>query len=343
MKLRSSAFPALATFALAAAIATSPSTGASHAALPVNDAAILSDAMPRTLAEYGFFADAPRQQPAQGVIPYELNTPLFSDGASKLRFAYVPPGMQALAEGEGLIRFPVGSALIKTFAFGEDADLRLIETRVLLHRADGWVALPYRWNEEQTEARLAIAGGRLDIEVEGRSTLSYRIPNKNQCKQCHSIGDTLTPIGPKARNLGTQWLADFVAAGHLDQLPPGSDTVPLWSARAEVPIEQAARGYLDVNCAHCHQPNGKASNSGLDLRWEQHDPTAYGIRKRPVAAGQGSGGLEFSIVPGDPASSIIVYRMSSTNPGVAMPELGKSTIDEEGLALVSDWIEGMPR
>ncbi len=347
MKARSSALLAAAALALTAVAVTDVPAEARRMAPQVNDAAILGDGpgnrMPRTLEEFGFFIHADAQAPTLGVVPYELNTPLYSDGATKLRFAYVPAGNRAVASGDGLIEFPIGSALIKTFAFGKGEDRRLIETRVLLHRADGWLALPYRWNEEQTEARLAVAGGRLDIDTPDHGTISYAIPNKNQCKQCHSIDDDVVPIGPKARNLSSAWLSEFATAGHLDAVPDTRDTMPVWAERANVSVDSAARAYLDVNCAHCHQPGGKASNSGLDLRWEQDDPTAIGIRKRPVAAGQGSGGLNFSIVPGDPSRSIIVHRMASENPGVAMPELGKTTIDVEGVQTVMQWIEQMTR
>ena len=336
---------AAAALLLSVAAAQGDSAEARIAAPTVNDATILGEgqgnSIPRTLEEFGFFIHADAQIPTPGVVPYELNTPLYSDGAAKLRFAYVPAGSQAIANDEGLIAFPVGSALIKTFAFGEGDQRRLIETRVLLHREDGWLALPYKWNEEQTEARLAIVGGRLDIDTPDNGTISYLIPNKNQCKQCHSVEDTVVPIGPKARNLSSQWLSDFAAAGHLDRVPEGRDTMPVWSDRNEVSLDSAARDYLDVNCAHCHQPGGKASNSGLDLRWEQDDPTAIGVRKRPVAAGQGSGGLNFSIVPVDPSRSIMVHRMASENPGVAMPELGKTTIDVEGVETISQWIASM--
>lgn len=100
----------------------------------------------------------------------------------------------------------MGAAIIKTFAFGTGAERRLIETRVLLHRADGWVALPYRWNAEQTEATLALAGGRVNLTTPGGEAISYAIPNKNQCKSCHSKDGAVIPIGPKARNLSAQWL-----------------------------------------------------------------------------------------------------------------------------------------
>ncbi|MFN3989931.1 MAG: SO2930 family diheme c-type cytochrome [Erythrobacter sp.] len=321
---------ALAAAALAASLAAAP-----QPRIAVRDAVIRADAAPRTLAEFGFFTDAAGRQPAPRVMPYELNVPLWSDGADKLRYIYLPEGTRLTADGEGLLQFPVGAAIIKSFAFGTGADQRLIETRVLLHRADGWVALPYRWNAEQTEATLALAGGRLDVTTSAGETISYRIPNKNQCKECHSLNGAVIPIGPKARNMAQSWLGAM-----LPEVPAKADSLPHWNTRkdANVKAEPLARAYLDVNCAHCHQPGGMASNSGLDLRWEQADRQAIGIFKRPVAAGRGAGGHEFGIVPGAPDASILVYRLASAEPGVAMPELGKSTIDPDGVAVVRRWI-----
>ena len=298
---------------------------------------------PRTLSEYGFFLDAAGRIPDERVIPYELNTPLYSDGADKLRYIFLPDGGAMTDTGEGgLLDLPVGSAIIKTFAFGEGEDQRYIETRLLLHRADGWLALPYKWNEDQTEAKLALVGARMELARPDGETISYQIPNKNQCKQCHVKGDVVTPIGPKSRNLPGNWLEAQTKAGRITVLPTVYDTVPHWDARAEnSDAEALARGYLDVNCAHCHQPGGSASNSGLDLRWEQQDPYAIGIRKPPVAAGRGAGGHKVSIAPGNPDISILVHRMSSTEPGVAMPELGRSTNDPDGIAVIRQWVEGM--
>lgn len=304
----------------------------------VSDSAIVTDAMPPVLSAYGFFADAPAQQPARGVTPYRLNTPLWSDGADKLRFVYLPPGTKAVASGGGLLDLPVGSALIKTFAFAENGKRRLVETRVLLHRAQGWVALPYLWNTAQTEARLALAGARVPVTTPAGERIAYRVPNANQCKECHGLAGAVVPIGPKARNLSRTWLMRMVAAGQLDRVPAGADVLPLWEGRASVPTARAARAYLDVNCAHCHRPAAGASNSGLDLRWEQDGRAALGVMKRPVAAGRGAGQLLFDIVPGQPDASITAHRMASSEPGVAMPELGKDTVDAEGVALVRRWI-----
>jgi len=304
----------------------------------VNAAAVTGAAFPRSLSEFRFFADAARQVPGAGVTPYALGTPLWSDGADKLRFIYLPEGTQLTADGAGLLQFPVGAAIIKTFAFGAGDERRLIETRVLLHRADGWTALPYRWNAEQTEATLALTGGRVDLVTPAGEAISYAIPNKNQCKGCHAKDGELIPIGPKARNLSAQWLGQMARTGLLDAVPDGASTLPDWAGHATGPAAPLARAYLDVNCAHCHQPGGAASNSGLDLRWEQDGEHALGILKRPVAAGRGAGGHEFSILPGAPDASIMLYRMNSAEPGIAMPELGKSSVDRAGVAVVRRWI-----
>lgn len=316
---------------------TAVATAQAPSAVAVNAALIVTDGFPSQLSKFHFFADPAAQRPAPGVTPYRLNTPLWSDGSEKLRFVYLPAGVKALADGEGLLRFPVGTALIKTFKL----EGRLIETRVLLHRAGGWVALPYQWNLQQTDAKLVLAGARIDARTPAGEAISYAIPNKNQCKECHELAGEVTPIGPKARNLAAGWLADFAKAGRLDHAPKVARRIPLWEGRAKVPVTDAARGYLDVNCAHCHNPAGAASNSGLFLGWEISDPVMLGTGKRPVAAGRGSGGLEFGIVPGKPEQSILYHRMASLEGGISMPEIGRASLDRDGLAIVHAWIRGL--
>ncbi|MFD1612901.1 SO2930 family diheme c-type cytochrome [Sphingomonas tabacisoli] len=302
---------------------------ASAAPPSVDDALIAGDTLPPRLSDFRFFVGG---EPNARVHPYTLNTPLFSDYAEKARFIYVPPGKTARAIGEGLIDFPVGSALIKTFGYPG----RTLETRVLLHRASGWVALPYVWDGR--DALLKRGGTRIDVTVHGQP-ISYPVPNQNQCKECHQSAGALQPIGPKVRNMAQPLLADLVRAGLLDRAPAGMK-LPHWDDTA-APVADRARAYFDVNCGHCHNRAGAASNSGLYLTWEEADPVARGIGKTPVAAGRGSGGLEVAIAPGEPDKSFLLYRMQSTEPGVAMPELGRSMTHTEGVALVRDYIAGM--
>ena len=108
-----------------------------------------------------------------------------------------------------------------------------------------------------------------------------------------------------------------------------------------LPLADRAKAYLDINCAHCHREEGPASTSGLFLSYEQTDPLKLGINKTPVAAGNGAGNHQFDIVPGKADESILVHRMNSTAVGVAMPEIGRTSIHREGVELIRAWINEM--
>lgn len=325
----------------------------------VNAEAILAEKPPKLLSEFGFFADGPKQQPAEGVIPYDLNTALFSDRAEKFRFVHVPAGQAATYVADEAFEFPAGSALIKTFAFPADLskpdeNVRLIETRVMLKRAEGWFAVAYVWNAEQTDAELKIAGAKVavDTTLDGRPlTINYAVPNRNQCKGCHDFNGEITPLGPKARNLNKSYpyadgeanqLARWTSAGILSGAPDpaAAPKVPDWHD-ASAGLDARARAWLDVNCAHCHRREGPASNSGLFLNFAEQNPVALGVGKRPVAAGRGAGDRQFDIDPGNPDNSILLYRVESTEPGVMMPELGRTLADPAAADLLRSWIAQM--
>ncbi|WP_425230881.1 SO2930 family diheme c-type cytochrome [Sphingomonas sp.] len=335
----------LARVALAVIAACSVVIGATAArtsAAGVDDAAITADAYPAALSEYGFFADLRARTPAARVTPYTLNTPLFSDYAEKQRFLYLPAGAQARYDPDAVLDLPVGAALIKTFGYRPDGVFRALETRVLLHRANGWVALPYVWNADGSDATLRRAGARLPVTFTDPAgvphTISYQVPNQNQCKDCHALSGSITPIGPKVRNLNDgHQLQAWAAAGLLDRLPADAPRLARWDDPA-APLGDRATAYLETNCAHCHNARGAASNSGLFFDWRQLDATARGIGKHPVAAGRGSGGRLVDIAPGQPDASILVYRMESVEPGIAMPELGRNVVHAEGVALIRQWI-----
>ncbi|MGH6966824.1 MAG: SO2930 family diheme c-type cytochrome [Phenylobacterium sp.] len=334
--------------------------GAAPAPEPVALAALLADAPAPSLDAYRLFTDDGARHANAGLTPYALNTPLFSDYAEKTRYLYLPPGTKARYRATGALDLPVGATLVKTFAYPADfrrpdENVRFLETRLLIHRKAGWVALTYVWNAEQTHAVLKRAGARIDVsfvDAHGAARqVDYAVPNANQCKECHSLSKEIAPIGVKARNLNGAFpyatgpenqLAHWTRTGILEGAPSPAKAprTAVWDNPAE-PLEGRARAYLDGNCAHCHNARGMASNSGLFLDLEETNPSLIGVGKRPVAAGRGSGGLEFAIAPGQPDASILVHRMASTEPGVMMPELGRSLVHEEGLALVRDYIARM--
>ena len=314
------------------------------------------------LSEYGFFKGRiEEQQPEDGVYPYQLNSPLFSDYAQKLRFIKIPQGKTIQYNPDSVFQFPVGTSIIKTFYYLYDErnvgkGRRLIETRILVHEEDGWKSLPYIWNNEQTDAILEVAGGTTQVSYKNeegeKKNVAYNIPNMNQCKSCHERNGYMSPIGPSARQLNgdhsyngvnENQLVYWSNHGILKMLPQNPLEIPKLVNYSDpsTDIDKRARAYLDINCAHCHSKAGQAQTSGLFLDWKTTDSTAYGFYKTPIAAGRGSGDLKFDITPGKPDESILLHRMKSTDPGVMMPELSRSLIHEEGVALIKEWIKGM--
>jgi uncharacterized repeat protein (TIGR03806 family) len=319
----------------------------------------------------------------QAVVPYDLNSPLFSDYAHKLRTVWMPPGSSAAYQGAASFDFPVGTILSKTFYYpragggdvkvlrtydqskdfaGEGLDLskvRLIETRLLVHREHGWEALPYVWNAEQTEAQLARTGDELPLELvadgQANEAFTYVVPNENQCAGCHVTDvstKALTPLGLKARHLNRDYryatgaenqLAHLQKVGYLSGVPPMPE-VPRnanWRDSTQ-PLDARARAYLDVNCVHCHSTTGPANTTGLSFDPAVATDRHLGVCKPPVAAGRGTGDHMVDIIPGHPDDSILPFRMASREPGVMMPEQGRGTVHREGVALIRDWIAAMP-
>ena len=107
-------------------------------------------------------------------------------------------------------------------------------------------------------------------------------------------------------------------------------------------VEELALAYLNIHCGHCHNPEGAADTSGLLLDGSHSLAVNLGVCKPPVAAGGGAGNLQYSIVPGAPDQSILIYRMNSQAPDEMMPELGRSLVHYEGIALIRHWIADMP-
>ena len=322
----------------------------------VNNDLILSDSFPNKLSEFNFFIDNSAQVPHDKVVPYELISTLFSDYSYKQRWVYVPTNQKATYYKESSVfDFPVGSALIKTFYYPIDErdpgqGMNLLETRLLLKKENGWEAVSYAWNDEQNEAFKKIAGKTINVSwtnfLGEEEDVRYRVPNVNQCKECHATDDMITPIGPKARNINKDFNYEEGEFNQLDYWMTKQiiDSYPLelvspvdWSDESQN-INDRVRSYLDVNCGHCHSPTGNANSTGLYLHLDETRDMHLGIYKKPVATGRGSGGLKYSIVPGKPEESILLHRMISLDPGVMMPESGRALSHNEAVEMVREWI-----
>lgn len=312
------------------------------------------------LSEYRFFTGVQRDLQANtGVVPYELITPLFTDYAHKARFVWMPAGQQASVDAEGRILFPDETVLIKNFYYPADfkqphQNWDLLETRLLMRINGEWQAYTYVWDEAENDAELNIVGDIKPVswqDEQGRKQkIEYLVPNKTQCKSCHNRDGTVQPIGPKLANLDKalrypdgkteNQLSRWQNSGYLKIEPSAAKYSKLaaWDDPQSGELQARALAYLDVNCGHCHHPQGPAHSSGLWLQAEQLEPGRLGFCKPPVAAGKGSGGRQFGIVPGQPQASILLYRMENTDPGVMMPEIGRVMVHQEGVALIRDWI-----
>jgi uncharacterized repeat protein (TIGR03806 family) len=314
------------------------------------------------LSEYAFFSSPLKDLiPLEDVVPYELNTPLFSDYAHKARFIKFPAGESASYDMKEALDFPAGTILIKNFYYPEDFNKpegarTIIETRLLLKEGEQWEALSYIWNDEQTEAYLEVTGGTVDVSWKHTDGLirnvAYSIPNLNQCKNCHAYDNSIRPIGPTVRQLnrendfqdgGSNQLVYMVDKGYLKDTPDSDKwpQVASWDSPEGHSIDDRARAYLDVNCGSCHRPEGSGNTSGLFLHYHEQNSAALGIRKSPVAAGRGSGGFRYDVFPGHPEESILLHRMKSLDPGVMMPEMGRKLVHDEGVALIEEWIRSL--
>jgi len=360
----------------------------SHAPQPVH---YFAEGKPEKLSDWHLVeARGGKLAPNAGVVPYDLATPLFSDYAHKFRTVWMPTGTTAKYAPEGPLDFPVGTMLTKTFFYprvaGGDmkavartydtardfaagtahdaldlANVRLIETRILVHRESGWEAIPYVWNAAQTDAELARTGDAIPLELVGdesakgeREAFTYVVPNEAQCAGCHVTNvkaKQIEPLGPRARHLDRDYayadgaqnqLAHWTKIGFLAGLPTAGVPRDADWHDATQPLDARARAYLDVNCSHCHSPTGPANTTALDLRSANADLRRLGECKPPVAAGRGTGDRLFDIVPGKPDESILLYRMTSSEPGVMMPEMGRNTTHREGVELIRAWIASMP-
>jgi hypothetical protein len=287
------------------------------------------------LSDTGLFAGAPALQiPAAGVVPYEVISPLWSDGASKYRFIAAPMPLTATDDAWGI---PPGTYLVKSFYFPRDerdpgAGVQLVETRVIAFTGDGSLTATYVWNAEQTEA--FASGGNLDIAIDRIDVAGvarhhvHHVPGTSQCNSCHDGG----ALGVRTPQLHDE-LDALVALGVVDRAPSG--VAPFVDPYGAGSLQDRAISYLDVNCAHCHRPGGEAGGTHADWRREH---VVDNVCRR---ARRGFEGRSLVIAPGRPGESIAILRMKSTDAFARMPRGPSHVVDERALAMLEDWIASL--
>jgi parallel beta-helix repeat protein len=316
------------------------------------------------LSDYNLFQNPadPTRQPLGRGQAYALRVPLFTDHADKHRFVFLPDGTKAEFKEEGVFDFPVGTIISKTFSFpNANGGRELIETRLLIHRKQGWSAVPYIWDREQKMAHLDRKGEVRDIQIAAGpfkgEKVHYQIPGQDRCVMCHGNTNGFTPIGLKARFLNFDWsetgessqaknqIAQWSASALFANPPKDLMKIPRIAFEGKTPeaIESRAKAYLDMNCSHCHSPQGKASNTALYLEYGRpFQNQNFGYCKPPVAAGPGTGGNHYAIQPASAEKSILAFRLRSTHLAVRMPALGRSVPDQQGITWVEEWINQLP-
>lgn len=308
------------------------------------------------LSDYKFFVgDMKNLVPAYKVLPYDLITPLFTDYAIKKRFVWMPEGTQATYTADGeILNFPTGAVLIKNFYYDNvlpTNTTKIIETRLLIKKADGWDFANYVWNDEQTEAYLDMNGSNLSISwMQGTEamTTTYKIPSREDCTKCHSFDNKNTPIGPKPGNLYKNFtyatgiknqLEKWKEEGYLATVPSTVNTLTDWTDTTKS-LDLRARSYIAVNCGHCHNPKGFCEDTPLDLTFEATtNPDKLGICIMPHHPITGT--QKYIVARQDPRKSLMYFKMNTNDTEEMMPSVGRSIIHTEGLDLITEWISAM--
>ncbi len=289
-----------------------------------------------TLSEINLFiGDLSNLNITPRAFKYELNTPLFSDYSHKQRIIALPENTSMEYDNDGLPIFPDNTVIAKTFFYNMDErDLTLgrtiIETRLLIKQNNQWETGDYVWNEAQTEATLDLDGSTLPvswIDADGvTNDITYEIPSNDDCFTCHASFNKNKPIGPKLRTMnfninGTNQLEQFISNGYLTGVtnPSSISVLPNWED-SSASLEDRARAYIDINCAHCHIPGGTcADESTLNLAFETP--------------------LEESLIAEQSPS--IELRVSTNIEGISMPLIGTSILHDEGVQLILDYLQSL--
>lgn len=314
---------------------------------------------PSWLSDTGAFAALAGLEVAPGVLPYSVQSPLWSDGAEKQRWIAVPgQGPVGFSEG-GAWTFPEGTVLIKQFDMVLDERTpelaRRLETRFLVAARDGYYGLVYRWDDDQRDARLLLDGAEDVLEIVRADgsvrEQRYMYPSVRACRTCHAP-EVGVVMGVRTAQLNGEH--DYGASGRANQLavwasrglfdvPVGerplgeyARLVPLDDESA--PLEARVRSYWDANCSSCH--HDASAIPSWDARFSTPLEQQGVLMAQPLSGPRPDDAR--LIVPGEPERSLIYLRSLSTEPGVRMPPVLKNRTDERYVELLREWIASLP-
>jgi uncharacterized repeat protein (TIGR03806 family) len=313
-----------------------------------SDQAVADRRFPTRLSETGLFTDTAALAPSASLVPYDVTVPLWSDGADKRRWLFVPPGETVAYDDTGAWQFPVGTVTVKHFELRADPSqpARRLETRVMIHERRGWAGYAYRWNDAQTDAELVTTPSIDDVVLPGGTRTRWPQPAGADCLRCHTPGYGQA-LGLRTRQLagtpeGRALVATLVERDVLTGAPADLATLaahPRLDDEA-VPAQARARAYLDVNCAPCHHPGGPAPG-GVDLRIDTPLADAS-LLAVPAEERLGVTG-ELRLAPGDHAHSSVWLRMGIRGERGQMPPLASLRVDQRGRELVARFVDQLRR
>lgn len=295
---------------------------------------------PQKLSQTGCMSAANPALPGPAMIPYDVNAPLWSDGAAKERWFAIPNGSTIRRLDDGDWDLPIGAVTVKAFRLNG----RLVETRLMVRHDDGeWAGYTYEWNDAQTDALLLPAGKTKTVEGQ-----QWTYPSRNQCLGCHTsvAGRTLgletaqlnrSKLYPTTNRMANQ-LATLDAIGMFSAPLNASpdDLAKLAEPFANTsPLDVRARSYLHGNCSMCHRPNGPGQGPE-DFRFSTPGVSMGAVNVLPTQSSFGIPDARL-LSPGHPEKSIISYRLQTLALG-RMPPLGSAMVDTAGVALVNQWI-----
>jgi uncharacterized repeat protein (TIGR03806 family) len=291
---------------------------------------------PQKLSQTGCVNAADPSVPASGLIPYEVNAPLWSDGADKRRWLAIPDGTQIHVNPDGHWALPVGSVLMKEFSLNGQR----LETRLLVRHDDGdWAGYTYVWDDNGADATLI--DGRVQKMV---GTQTWTFPGRSDCLACHTTAAGRS-LGPDTRQFnraifypGGVYSNQLDTLAHLGMLDTAiTNPGAFVSYTGSDPLYVRAKTYLHANCSHCHRPGSTASNfTDTNLLFDTALANMNVCNVNPIQGNDGVTNAKL-FAPGSPSTSMISVRMHATDL-FRMPKVGSSVVDPVGTMLVDDWI-----